>query len=85
MRGCIADHRKTKTAYQEGERNGRGNDIGAFDHQLQGCAIGAQHHVLATPGIDQDVLKTGQRRNENARLTRPWAHRERPGGKGRWP
>jgi hypothetical protein len=58
-----------QAAHHQGKTNGAGGDVGAIDDELQGGPLGPQHHVLATARIDEDVLKTGQRRDENAHLS----------------
>jgi len=59
-----------QAAHHQGKANGPGSDVGALDEELQGRPLGPQHHVLAAARIDEDVLKTGQRRDEHARLSR---------------
>jgi hypothetical protein len=71
-----------QVAHHQGKANGPGGDVGALDDALQGGPLRPQHHVLATLRIDEDVLKTGQRRNENARPSRR-ARDGRPGRSGK--
>jgi hypothetical protein len=59
-----------QVTHHQGKTNGPGSDVGALDDELQGRPSGPQHHVLAAACIDEDVLKTRQRRDEYARLSR---------------
>jgi hypothetical protein len=43
---------RAKTAHAKGERHGSCGDVRTLDRQLQGVAIAAQDHVLATAGFD---------------------------------
>lgn len=52
--------KRTQTTHEKGDGYGARCNVGAVDHDLEGSRIGAQHDVLATTGVDQDVLQAAQ-------------------------
>ena len=57
---------RVETGNQKGDGDGPRREVGAFDRELDGSLIGAQHDVLSAGGVDEDMLEARQGWKEDA-------------------
>jgi hypothetical protein len=55
-----------ETGNQKGDDGGPDRQVRAFDRELDGSLIGAQHDMLSAGGIDEDMLEARQGWKEDA-------------------
>ena len=62
----------TETAHEKGDGDRSGSDVGALDDQLKSHPVGTQYDVLATTGVDEDMLEARQGGHKNTGIVSGW-------------